>query len=206
MVWLRLRTQLATGFDIRKGSNVVGRVLLVSIMLSPVMQNALWSQSLDRITSTMAWRTSDGLDRLLNFRESEKFRIQQYWVAGQLLVKHPVLGLGHGQFVEWFSKENTVLHVLSHARTTENMFLMIMAETGLLGLVSFLCFLIHSGRQLYLDHSRTSEAVLSAAIGCLVGMMFWDALNFPVVRVLFWSCIGLAMACARPSTQLRSQV
>ena len=37
-------------------------------------------------------------------------------------------------------------------------------------------------------------------------MMFWDALNFPVVRVLFWSCIGLAMACARPSTQLRSQV
>ncbi|MBT5056515.1 MAG: hypothetical protein HOM68_08235 [Gemmatimonadetes bacterium] len=146
---------------------------------------------------------------------TEPFRISQYLTTVNVLRAHPVFGVGIGNFTRVY---DTYRHSSSPsrekypARTTENMYLMTAAETGLAGLASALGLLAVVGRNLRRLHRRLPPgwarelalATLVALAGLLVNMLTWDALYDPSIRVLFWTIIGAGLALARVTAEERA--
>ncbi len=94
--------------------------------------------------------------------------------------------------------------------TTDNMFLMVLAETGVVGLlatVALLAALLHAGvsarrAQPPGDERDLLLAFLASTTAMLVSMLAWDLLNDPTVRIAFWMVTGLALATTRlPQTR-----
>ena len=148
----------------------------------------------DHVASTV----SEGV----RFLETERFRLSQYESAWNLLQEHPMLGVGYGHFTRLYDEYRSGHGGGSTSRTTENMYLMVATERGLLGLLVFLglCGLMW---KLLLEGTRARHgdcdaklrlALLAAYTGFLVNMLFWDALNFPLTRVQFWLLLGLGLA------------
>ena len=137
--------------------------------------------------------------------DTEPFRISQYRTTANVLSANPLLGIGFGNFTRVY---DTYRHHSSPsterwpARTTENMYLMIVAETGLVGLAAFLALLaavirsaIQQGRALSPGPERSLLlASLVAMSALLANMTTWDALNEPTVRILFWTIAGVIMS------------
>ena len=68
-----------------------------------------------------------------------RFRVAQYYTVGNILAVHPLSGVGFGTFTREFEKyrytENYMIREFPE-HTTENMYLMFLAETGVLGLLA----------------------------------------------------------------------
>lgn len=118
-------------------------------------------------------------------------------MAIEVIKSEPVLGVGPGAYRYMFK------HYLSSSLrekwlfTVHNQYLLQTAETGILGGVAFVLFLVAGLRQA-LRVSRSSQPTLRAAgIGCSAGIlalcfeMYWDAwIGFPY-NALLWFLFGL---------------
>lgn len=142
--------------------------------------------------------------RLAHFGESENFRLAQYGTALRVVSAHPLLGVGFGNFTRLFDQYKSPDTPALNVRTTENMYLMVVCETGLTGLLAFLLLLGGIWWHLWRNcqsqagpgKSKLPLAFLASYSGLLFNMAFWDALNFPALRVLFWMIAGMGMALA----------
>ena len=106
-----------------------------------------WSEILDFRSVTI--RDGDKVyqyDSLLEY--TERFRIAQYYTVGNILAEHPLTGVGFGTFTREFEKyryaENYMVREFPE-HTTENMYLMFLAETGLVGLIARIALLAAIG-------------------------------------------------------------
>ena len=139
---------------------------------------------------------------------TERFRIAQYFTVRNILREHAVLGVGFGTFTRSFERfkhtENYIEAEFSE-HTTENMYLMFLAETGWLGLGSRLALMAAILTVLFRTyrHSAQSEqrdfllAYLSGAGGLAFNMLTWDVLNEPTLRMSYWMFTGLAIAASK---------
>jgi putative inorganic carbon (hco3(-)) transporter len=128
--------------------------------------------------------------------------------------QYPLLGVGTGNY-RLFSKP-----MGSKNNTPDNMYLLLLVETGILGLAlrlgiggAILIELIRAYRDVSLFPYRFSlcsqgasrlhcdkDCILSFIISLIcfwVNMLSWDALYFPVTRVVFWIIAGLGIAFVR---------
>lgn len=139
---------------------------------------------------------------------TERFRVAQYYTTLNMLHEHPLLGVGFGNFSRVFpdyqySENYETWEFAIH--TTDNMFLMTLAETGILGLltsVAVLAALCLVALRVRRARPRGDEndlllAFLGSAGAVLVSMLAWDLFNDPTVRITFWMIVGLALATAR---------
>ena len=140
------------------------------------------------------------VERGLNLEETESFRLAQYRTALNVLKDYPLVGVGFGNLTRRFEHYRDPSTPASSSATTDNMYLMVACETGILGLMAFLALLFCVGRSFY-DQYRTTRdaddreltlAILVMLCGFLANMMTWDALNQPTVRMTFWLLIGIA--------------
>lgn len=130
---------------------------------------------------------------------------------------HPLLGVGLGNYAFYFedmlpyrpiAEEPEVLHILTNESgrvrliTAKNLFLRLMAETGMLGTIAFVSFVIAIfGSALYLWLSPSPElrywgtAGLIGLIAFALSTLTFDSFVFPNMWVLF----GLITAATRLS-------
>jgi O-antigen ligase len=126
------------------------------------------------------------------------YRLAQYDTSWSILASAPLLGIGFGNLTRYLTSRSDEPEPLS-SHTTENMYLMIACETGVLGLLSIGGFLIWFCSDTFRSLRKASTprerlvllATLSATCGCAVNMVFWDGLNHPAVRILFWTVVGI---------------
>ncbi len=135
-------------------------------------------------------------------------------VARDMFLKNPVLGIGYGGFtakywdyeVEFMKpadrqvfKDIIVLLEGVPPGQVHNDFLEIAAETGLLGLVSFLLIIIETFRggikTVYIPGLSSSDKIavlclLSSVVFMIVDSMFNFTFQLPVSGVLFWFFLG----------------
>jgi O-antigen ligase len=145
-------------------------------------------------------------DSLLEY--TERFRIAQYYTVGNILVEHPLLGVGFGTFTREFEKyryaENYMVREFPE-HTTENMYLMFLAETGIAGLLSRLALmgavflaLLRAWRQAPEGPRRDLLwAYLAGYGGLAFNMLTWDVLNEPTMRMAYWLWTGLVLGSTR---------
>jgi putative inorganic carbon (hco3(-)) transporter len=115
----------------------------------------------------------------------------------------PLLGIGTGNY-RFYSKP-----LGSENDTPDNTYLLILAETGILGIVLLMGIVRKIILDLYQKQKegrRTQDGKLCdrdidlllcfiiSLICFLVNMFSWDALYFPVTRILFWIMAGLAVS------------
>jgi O-antigen ligase len=139
--------------------------------------------------------------------QTEPHRLAQYRKVLELLRQHPFFGIGFGNFTRVYESHREGMAAperAAHVHTTDNMYLMFAAETGILGLLAALALLARlfhgafSGYRL----ARGAPAGLLLAFlagggGFLANMFTWDPLNDPTLRIVFWILAGTAMATAR---------
>lgn len=137
-------------------------------------------------------------------------RIQRMITAVEMVKDHPVVGLGINHYKIFFDKyyPNKLTYLL---KTPENMFLMIVCETGIFSLAFFLLFLALFLKRAFIrvklklaDHEIVL-ALLSGMVAILVGMIEFDALYWTVPFYFFWIYCGilqsysLSIPLAKPS-------
>jgi O-antigen ligase len=89
--------------------------------------------------------------------------------------------------------------------TTENMYLMFLAETGILGLISRLILMVAIFFVVLRAWRRAVDgagkdllwAYLVGYISLAVNMLTWDILNEPTMRMTYWLWTGLALGLVR---------
>ena len=167
---------------------------------------------------TFSFRDGDKVyqyDSLLEY--TERFRIAQYYTVGNILAEHPLLGVGFGTFTREFEKyryaENYMVREFPE-HTTENMYLMFLAETGVLGLLARLALMAAIFVAVFGAWRRAEPgprrdllwAYLAGYVGLALNMLTWDVLNEPTMRMVYWLWTGLALSAARLQTGLGASI
>jgi O-antigen ligase len=139
--------------------------------------------------------------------QAVNLRVFYNQVAWQLVKGSPYLGIGQGNFVWTFSSlglfENWVF------QPVHNIYLLIAAETGILGLFAFLWFLFKITRSIYLEREAIKNRL---ALYCLLGIacfflasgffdhFFWDLQQG---QLMFWIVLGIIAGLGPYSSLLR---
>ncbi len=124
----------------------------------------------------------------------------------------PLFGSGTGSF-EYNARP---LGLNFRNDTPDNMFFLILAETGIMGFILkiglFSVMILSLGKitgriekcnsviQTYsiekFDNYLIPLALIASLFGCMVNMVTWDVLYFPLTRTAFWIMAGIGMAYA----------
>lgn len=175
---------------VRGAGDLVIRAMAI-LMVVMVMKSVLPSS---------AGRLADGTLRryvtLLAGDGNVQYRLDQYGTVGRILLEKPLTGLGFGTFTRHFREYSRSEHAMDPAtggaHTTDNMYLMIAAETGILGVVSFAAVLSALGHILVkgMQADPLEAGVAAGLFTFLVSVVFWDGLNHPATRIIFWTLTG----------------
>ena len=172
--------------------------LIFLLTLTAVLEGIGFGQPMSQAWHLFWSRT----DHLTDPTNTESFRLAQYTTTLNVLKDHPFLGLGFGTFTRQFQlykSANTPAGYI--ANTTENFYLMVACETGIIGLIAFLFLLTLLLRAIHRTKHNTQHpaqrdlclSCLSALSGFLFDMATWDALNQPTLRRTFWIITALCL-------------
>jgi len=163
------------------------------VALSAAMVGALFGSS---IAARLA-EVRPGMDVIVD-------RMQLNRVAINMIGAHPLLGVGINTFVDTMKRYDTTGVTYYFPEPVHNAFLLVAAETGLVGLGLFLLLMFMAFRA-GLQASKSDDRFLSAcAIGITSGLVVLAVNNLAdvhlrtdVLYALFWLLIGLAVAVKR---------
>jgi putative inorganic carbon (hco3(-)) transporter len=184
-------------FCLRKCWNLF---FLIAILLALPAGIMFLGDSISRAAGVFSSRTESSL----NTGQNIQFRIAQFSTTSKIIRDHPLLGIGFGNFTRFFEvhkdKSVEVFQKPDAAHTTDNMYLMVIAETGILGSVSLFSFLFYQMYSLFclyrtMQNPQTKNfllCILSGISGFLVNVFFWDGLNQPTMRIFFWCLLGMS--------------
>jgi hypothetical protein len=124
-------------------------------------------------------------------------------MAWNVIETHPLLGVGAGAYGYVFRRylpydlEDKWLYIV------HNVYLLRWAETGVIGLVSFLILLIAGLRQAFVCSRVRDEVMSSLALGWGAGLMsliwemYWDTALGPQTQFVLWFMFGLILVVKR---------
>ncbi len=121
--------------------------------------------------------------------------------AALLLIKSsPLFGVGAGGFIVRLSQIQPVWSSLAWRQPVHNIFLLIWAETGLIGLSAFLALFILAGRRLWdrLDAYRSWSLIAALAAILFTGLFDHYWLTLIQNQLLLAVVLGLCFAVRRP--------
>lgn len=198
----------------RGGLFALAFALLAAFVLFRRQRRQILGLTLIAAIGLAVWLPSDpdALHRLTNFGGGGSGRQDLWTVAWRVFDQHPVTGVGVGNFqvVEprYVLQPGNITHVTLISETPKivhNVYLQLLAETGVIGLIAFLVVVLFSMRTSWLaartfdaigavGHGNLARAVLTATIGMLAAMFFisngadfrlWVLLAFgPVLHTL----------------------
>jgi O-antigen ligase len=128
-------------------------------------------------------------------------RAQLNQIAYNMIIAHPVMGVGQNNFMQVIRSYDTTGVTLHNLEPVHNVFLLIAAETGLIGLMLFLlllgavllaCWRVSSG------HSRLLSASAIGLIGVMMAIVITNMadvhLRLDGFFAFFWCLLGLVLA------------
>ena len=186
--WLSvIFTCLASVFYLRKNRLITVRLFPIAIALFCVF---ILLFSFDKVRE--AFHDRGTLKQIESIENDPRIRAYSYSV--NVLLIQPVWGVGTGQYGRWAIKFG------DNDNTPDNMYLRTLAEKGMLGFILFLYLitrvltLIRS--KLHRFCTKRSEVFFlgCSIIGFCSNMITCDALNFSVLRIMFWLLIGFSVA------------
>ncbi|MDR7870027.1 MAG: O-antigen ligase family protein [Tissierellaceae bacterium] len=123
-------------------------------------------------------------------------RLEFWKVAWELIKNKPILGYGQGTFFSAYYIEYSGNQWYS--RFVHNHYLQIMAETGIIGIILFLGFLLSIFRILYIklkskNYSTYLPGTIAAIVGFLIHIGAEFSFNFPGATVIFFWLLGMAV-------------
>lgn len=174
---------------------------LVAIGLSALMVGALFG-------SSIAARLADvnpHMDVIV-----DRMKLNQ--VALNMIGGHPLLGVGINTFVEVMRHYDTTGVAYYFPQPVHNVYLLVAAETGVIGLGLFLlviAIVFHRGLEVVKTHDRFLSACAIATLSALVVLMVnaladWNLRTGPLYAV-FWLLIGLVVAVKRMTISIALQ-
>ena len=195
----------------KKGIQVGIGVVAAVLLLAPVVSLSLpekTTQTTEYIGNRIG---STGLDN-----DTIWLRLKLLGIGATEIVSQPLLGLGFGNFTRVFVERHQRAYEsyqmafrtdtsISKDHSLENMYLMFTVETGLVSLGAMLFFWSKRLAGLHRVFSATGDrqqrlallAIFIGVCGFLLQILFWDGLNQPATRILFWSLLGTACGIAR---------
>lgn len=118
------------------------RALLTSLTLIPVIFVSAYNISPmfnDRVDSALLNVINYSEDLAVNNQTSVGYRMTFAMHSWEIIKKNPLLGVGTGDFPEEYKKINmNKTPLLNNATNPHNMYILVSAQLGLLGLISFL--------------------------------------------------------------------
>jgi O-antigen ligase len=153
------------------------------------------------------------LGPLLNPVHTEKYvgadvvsRLLMWQTAWNLFLDSPRMGIGWGNFLRLYVPELPDFMLQSGILSAHNIYLQLLAETGLVGLVGFLYLVLQTWRQAW-SQWRSSVDFLDLALafgvlGALVSVLVHGFVDFlfqgsQQFAALFWVLLALLVANAR---------
>ena len=138
-------------------------------------------------------------------------RLNLFKIAAAEIASQPLMGMGFGNFTRVFVERHQRAFLAigipesQYTNTTENMYLMLAVETGLVSLWAMLFFwykrLGDFRRVFSVTQNRQQRfallAIFIGVCGFLLQILAWDGLNQPTTRILFWSLLGTACSIAQ---------
>ena len=175
----------------------VAFLLILGIIVPYLIETPL--NILGRLKSVFVLSDSSSLDR------------KAIWQAAIRMVKdRPLFGLGYTTFMGNFAKYGKDYYYLKCGIIpyAHNCYLQIAAETGIVGLLSFLwligAFFIHSIRSLMKIKDKFHHAVLSGISAGIIATLVHSAVDTNLyslqLSVLFWLMLGINAALQRNFT------
>lgn len=166
---------------------------LTAIALSAAMVGMLFGSSI----VTRLTEVHPGMDTLV-----DRMKLNQ--VALNMIAAQPLLGVGINTFVDVMRQYDTTGVTYYFPQPVHNVYLLVAAETGLVGLGLFLLLMLMTFRE-GVQAAKTDDRFLSAcAIAILSGLVVLAVNNLAdvhlrtdVLYALFWLLIGLAAAVKR---------
>lgn len=128
---------------------------------------------------------------------SNNLRWQIWQASMELGAKHPILGVGLGNFQNAFAKltaerGNFPEYITPMALTSHNIFLMFWLSTGVLGLAAFIWILILFYIEAFKKLSSNATAVVLAVVTTIVAYGLVESSIWKNdLGVLFWTFLGL---------------
>ncbi|OIN89659.1 hypothetical protein COW80_04080 [Candidatus Beckwithbacteria bacterium CG22_combo_CG10-13_8_21_14_all_01_47_9] len=162
----------------------------------------VYDDTYDRLRAYLATTSGETVNvnysaNALKYGLSFGIRLDTLWPnALKALKANPWLGTGYSTLVKEHVWEFTI------AESTDNDYLRLLGETGLLGFISFLAIFYLAVRlmwQKYLAAKRPFDyalacAALAVTFGLLVNALYIDVFEASKVAYAYWSFLGLAMA------------
>jgi putative inorganic carbon (HCO3(-)) transporter len=133
-------------------------------------------------------------------------RLLLYGAAWNLFMHSPVMGVGWGNFMGLYGSDLSSFSswLLPGVSEPHNIYLKLLAETGLVGLVAFLYLVVQSGRQAWRQmrssHDFLDVALAFGVLGALLSVLvhgFVDFVFHEQFATLFWVLPGLLVASGR---------
>lgn len=185
-----------------------GTVLLAILLLTESRKARFWLLALFPIGALLAILVMGAyagrLSEVDEFTSSS--RLLLFGAAVTLFLSSPIIGIGYGNFKELYA---TIIPVSGGTLDSHNLYLQLLAETGILGLAAFLVLVVMmvrlAMRQLRLSVVPLDKIVgfgVLAAIFSVLTHGFVDVLfhTSPQFGALFWLLLGLLVAKERLGT------
>jgi len=127
-----------------------------------------------------------GIKRLLN-KPVFHGRMLRVIISYRIIREHPFFGIGLTHFRRDYNKYSPESRPDEDGKVPDNMFLLFLTETGIVGLLSFIifigCLLKKGFRRLYTLKDAVSRDILIAAIAGMVGLL----VNMNTYDILYWT-------------------
>lgn len=116
--------------------------------------------------------------------------------SGELLSKQPVVGVGFGNFIPMLSQIEKPFSLTVFLQPVHNIFLLILVETGLIGFIFFLWFIVKTYQKLFSQAKRSAGFVYRIFIVALTTILILGSfdhyfLTLQQGQLLFGLILGL---------------
>ncbi|MDZ4228885.1 MAG: O-antigen ligase family protein [Patescibacteria group bacterium] len=162
----------------------------------------VYDNTYDQLRAYLATTSGETLNvsysaNALKYGLSVGIRLDTLWPnAIKALQTNPFLGTGYSTLVKEHVWEFTI------AESTDNDYLRLLGETGILGFASFLAIFLVAGQKLWQAYLASRDpfdyalfaAALAVTFGLLVNALYIDVFEASKVAYAYWSFLGLAMA------------
>jgi O-antigen ligase len=189
VIWLCLQLLIP---DANKILNRVFMIILIAAVIVALFSDSIFAR-VENISPEM--------DVLVT-----RARLNQ--IAYNMISAHPVMGVGQNNFMEVIRSYDTTGITLFNMEPVHNVFLLIAAETGLIGLILFIlllgaallaCWRVIKGRNRLL--SATAIGLIGAMLAIIITNTADVHLRSDGFFAFFWCLLGLVMALENLSAQ-----
>mgnify|MGYP002640910917 CR=1 FL=1 len=174
---------------------------LILLLISLVLIQFVPTQYTDRLESLTSFLP--GSNNNLREDAAIRGRASELLVGWNMFLDHPILGVGYDNYPIYYQQysRQVGLDPRAEERSAHNLYIEILAETGIVGLIFFLAIIFITVRDIYWAVKKLHSqglfdiADMSAAMGIsFVGYLAASMFIHDAYQRYFWLIVGIAMA------------